>query len=73
MLKSGWLFACDPTLLHMLIFGKKKQTSQENYRTLIFLIILGYMQKVSHFSAQLKKKNAKCQLGHFCPEPFYWS
>ena len=26
--KSGWLFACDPTLLDMLIFGNKKQTSK---------------------------------------------
>ena len=29
------------------------------------------MQKVSHFWAQMKK-NAKCQLGRFCPEPFYF-
>ena len=28
---------------------KSKQTSQKNYRTLIFLIMLGHMQKVSHF------------------------
>ena len=40
-------FACDPTLLHMLIFGNKKQTSQKYYRTLIFLIMLG--QKVNQF------------------------
>ena len=53
----------------MLIFGNKKQTSQKYYRTLIFLTMLGHMQKVSHFLAQMKK-NAKCNLGHFCPEPF---
>ena len=40
---------CDPTLLHVLIFGNKKQTSQKYYRTLTFLIMLGHMQKVSHF------------------------
>jgi len=40
----------------MLVFGNKKQTSQKYYRTLIFLIMLGYMQKASHFSAQMKKK-----------------
>ena len=34
--------------------------------------MLGHMQKVSHFSAQMKK-NAKCQLGRFCPEPFNYS
>ena len=33
----------------MLIFGNKKRTSQKYHRTLIFLIMLGYMQKVSHF------------------------
>ena len=27
------------------------------------------MQKVSHFAGQMKKIT-KCQLGHFCPEPF---
>ena len=32
---------------------------------------MGHMQKVSHFWAQMKK-NAKCQLGRFCPEPFNW-
>ena len=30
------------------------------------------MQKISHSWAQIKK-NAKCQLGRFCPEPFNWS
>ena len=27
------------------------------------------MQKISHFWAKMKK-DPKCQLGHFCPEPF---
>ena len=31
--------------------------------------MLGHMQKVSHFLLQMKK-NTKCQLGRFCPEPF---
>ena len=53
----------------MLIFLSKKQTSQKNYRTLIFLITLGHMQDVRHFWAQMKN-NAKCQLRHFGPEPF---
>ena len=46
------LFICAQkwlTFLHMIIFGNKKQTSQTYYRTLIFLIMLGHMQKVSHF------------------------
>ena len=34
--------------------------------------MLGHMEKVSHFWAQMKK-NAKCQLGRFCPEPFNYS
>jgi len=56
----------------MLIFGNKKQTSQKYYRTLIFFIImLGYMQRVSRFWAQMGK-GAGCQLGRFCPEPFNW-
>lgn len=33
------------------------------------LILLGHMQKISHFWAKIKK-DPKCQLGHFCPEPF---
>ena len=32
----------------MFIFGNKKQTSQKYYSTLIFLLMLGHMQKVSH-------------------------
>ena len=31
--------------------------------------MLGHMQKVNHFWAQIKKK-PKCELGRFCPEPF---
>ena len=46
-----------------------KKWSQKYCRTLIWLIMLGHMQKVSHFWAQMRK-NAKCQLGRFCPEPF---
>ena len=65
-----WLIFCMwPNIIAYVIFGNKKQTSQKYYRTLILLTMLGHMQKVSHFSAQMKK-NAKCQLGHFCPEPF---
>ena len=42
-------------LLHTLLLGNQKQTSQRNYyRTLIFLIILGQLQKFSHFWAQMK-------------------
>ena len=59
VLKSGWLFACDPTLLHIFIFVNKKQT-KKYYRVRTFLIMLGHMQKVSLFWAQMKK-NAKCQ------------
>ena len=62
VLKSGWCFACDPTLLHMLTFGNKKQTSQKYYRTLIFLLMLGHMQKVS------TNEKKRIQLGRFCPE-----
>ena len=43
-----------------------KQTSQKNYRTLVFLLVLGHMQKFSHFWAQMKI-HPKCQLGRFCP------
>ena len=31
--------------------------------------MLGHMQKVNHFWAQIKR-NPKCELGSFCPEPF---
>ena len=31
--------------------------------------MLGHMQKVIFFWAQMKK-HPNCQLGHFCPEPF---
>ena len=30
LLKSGWLFACDPTLLHMLIFLEIKNKPAKN-------------------------------------------
>ena len=59
------------SFLHTLILGNQKQTSQKKYKTLIFLIMLGHMQKISHFCAQMKK-DPKCQLGRFCPEPFNW-
>ena len=32
--------------------------------------MLGHMQKVNHFGAQIK--DTKRQLGRFCPEPFNW-
>ena len=32
--------------------------------------MLGHMQKINHFWAQIEKKNPKWQLGRFCPEPF---
>ena len=48
----------------MLTFENKKQTSQKYYRTLIFLLMLGHMQKVS------TNEKKRSQLGHFCPEPF---
>ena len=57
------------SFLHTLILGNKKQTSPKKYRTLISLILLGHMQKISHFWAKMKK-DPKCQLGRFCPEPF---
>ena len=38
-----------PFATQALIFGNKKQTIQKYYRTLIFFIMLGHMQKVSHF------------------------
>ena len=57
------------SFLHTLIIGNKKQTSPKKYRTLISLILLGHMQKISHFWAKMRK-DPKCQLGHFCPEPF---
>ena len=51
----------------MLILGNQKQTSQKKYyTTLIFLIMLGHMQKVSNSQAQMKK-HPKCQLESFCP------
>ena len=43
------------SFLHTLILGNQKQASQKNYRTLIFLVMLGHMQKVSHFWTQMKK------------------
>ena len=43
--------------------------AKKKYKTLIFLIMLGHLQKISHFWAQMKK-DPKCQLGRFCPEPF---
>jgi len=46
--------------LHTLILGNKKQTSPKKYRTLISLILLGHMQKISHFWAKMKK-DPKCQ------------
>ena len=52
-----------------LILGNKKQTSPKKYRKIIFIILLGHMQKISHFWAKMKK-DPKCQLGRFCPEPF---
>ena len=39
------------------------------FQKLIYAIMLGYMQKVNHFWAQIKKK-PKCELERFCPEPF---
>ena len=57
------------SFLHTLILGNKKETSPKKYRTLISLILLGHMQKISHFWAKTKK-DPKCQLGRFCPEPF---
>ena len=58
-----------PSFLHTLILGNQKQTSQKIYKTLIFLITLGRMQKIRHYWAQMKK-GPKFQLGRFCPEPF---
>ena len=48
---------------------KNEPGCQKKYKRLIFLIMLGHMQKISHFWAQMKK-DPKCQLGRFCPEPF---
>ena len=50
------------------ILGNIKQTNQKKYRTPIFLIMLGHMQKINHLWAQMKT-DPKCQLGRFCPEP----
>ena len=58
------------SFLHGLILGNKKQTSSKKYRTLIFLIMLGHMQLKSAFFGAKMKKDPKCQLGRFCPEPF---
>jgi len=52
--------ATKTKLLHTLILGNKKQTSQKKYRTLIFLTMLGHMQKISHFWAQMKKEPFSC-------------
>ena len=62
------IIACDQTLLHMLIFGNKKQTSQKYYRTLIYLTMLGNMQKVSHFSLlSTNEKKCKTSVRAFLP------
>jgi len=49
--------------------GNQPLLSPKKYRTLIFLIMMGHMPKISHFWAKMKK-DPKCQLGRFCPEPF---
>ena len=33
--------------------------------------LLGHMRKISHFWAKMRK-DPKCQLGRFSPEPFIW-
>ena len=61
------------TKLFAYVNSWKSKTNQpkKKYTTLFFFIMLGQMQKISHFWAQVEK-NPKCQLVHFCVELFYY-
>ena len=54
--------ACDPTLLHMLIFGNKKQTSQKYY----FLNNVG-LQAKSQPLLSTNEKKCKMSVRTFLP------
>ena len=58
-----------PNIIAFTFLEIKNKPAKNIIEHLFSLVMLGYMQKVSHFSAQTKK-NTKFQLRSFCPEHF---
>ena len=55
VLKSGWLFACDPTLLRKYMFYDIFGRFVFYFQKLTYAIMLGHMQKLFTFEHKIKK------------------